>query len=94
MALSPRKKQAASNADIEKLADKLADKPYEGTTTAAAAPVREEKPVLRSFAISRELDAQLHRMAAMNALNENGPKNVSALLRHIVTEYLEAHPID
>ncbi|EGM6703826.1 hypothetical protein IIK97_004060 [Salmonella enterica subsp. enterica serovar Nigeria] len=92
MALNPRKKHSASDADIEKLAKTLADKPYAGSPSKSE-PEEKEKMIVRSFTITRELDEHLSRLAAQNALDGTGPKNASALLRHIVAEYLAAHPI-
>ena len=92
MALNPRKKPGASSADIEKLADKLADKPYGGGKPAAEE--KAEKPVFRSFTMPRDLDAKLVMRAAQNRIDGSGPTNLSALLRHIVAEYIKANPVE
>ncbi|EGG9814453.1 hypothetical protein ID007_004314 [Salmonella enterica] len=85
MALKPRtpKKTQATDQQIEALANKLADKPYD-----QAAPVKEEK-TMRSITLTQSLDDAIQRAAAENKINRSGPTNASALIRQAIEDYLE-----
>lgn len=92
MALKPRAaKTTATDEQIEKLAENMADKPYGADVPAKP---KKEKNVTRSILLPESLDAAITRAAAMNKFKGEGPTSISALAREVFEEYLAKHSPD
>jgi uncharacterized membrane protein len=82
-----RKVATPDEADL--LAKRLADKPYSDSSQQSLSPVQ-EKITRTTISLPESLQRQCEDIVIQNKRNGTDPKNVSALIRAALEEYLKS----